>query len=1051
MRRIMKPTDFRAHLAAVEAAVARADWADALSLARQAPGHRPKWRPEDQQELSAAVHDWAGVLAAEARLLRRQELDTGAELPPKQIAAGVSSRIKLGLLDEARDILTLARKRHPGNQRLLRQEALLYFKAQRYSEALTRYIELHAGGDESHANRIAACLIEQNELDRCAAWLAEAGSGGNPRHAAGLLRARCALAEALGQPAEAVAVLQQDRQVLPEPERMALLAQYAATARDTSVLEGLLAEVSGWVRSGFNSAALVDAGVEIVLAHWKCCLDSRPITPVLEFFERRTLAPVVARNLAEVVSTMADFQRAANLLQRSLEDFPSEVRNWQKLLSVLGAIGGNEACKAARQLMFRSIPEDAAFSVLARVSPDAWEPSDVPRLIRLAERTIDSRVSTNFIEMLRRLSGTRIDVEAAVQKLIAESEPLEALRLEFVIGAHRDRSLLRKSVVENVAFARFEENRSSTVLRVTEALDRCNREATGRVAASIPLDWLQRCAAHVDLIRARAPHHVLETEESFGAAVVLARLLVDLISSGRPSSVLRLGDGEGHFLPSRVAALSNSADMEETQRLWWGKQIPDAGLSHELASDFCRSVASADIIGILPKSRLARSAAKGGGDVVHRGTERSLDYMARATAGTVITSALFPHDLRYWNLWEEILAAVEAVSWISCHELADTLHDQFAVATRRKIVIPPEEKWAGLFRSVEENQRAGSSTLFDRHAGICQEIDPKPGEVWLIAAGFLGKIYADIVKSRGGIGIDIGSLADFWMGFRTRNFQLDISHVPALRSLCISDHGVPDRRDRILGRADVVRSSRSARFNAATQGSKARVDAVPVQNRLLRVLGHPRCATGYMATAFNAYGLQIGHEKVLRDGTSSWLAVAADLAPPFGDPCTYGFSFETTVLCLRDPASAIPSIILENGIAQSFNFRRMHILRETGVDISDYDHPVARAVASYIHWYEMAGRLKPDLVVRVEDGGTLERWIANRFPGFAKTSENLDMRKFNATDGKARFGQPKPVLTANDWSFLPRDLLQALASFCDTHGYAVPWQSPGPSPQAVPE
>jgi hypothetical protein len=40
--------------------------------------------------------------------------------------------------------------------------------------------------------------------------------------------------------------------------------------------------------------------------------------------------------------------------------------------------------------------------------------------------------------------------------------------------------------------------------------------------------------------------------------------------------------------------------------------------------------------------------------------------------------------------------------------------------------------------------------------------------IWLIAAGYLGKIYCDEVREAGGIALDVGSVVDGWCGKLTR-------------------------------------------------------------------------------------------------------------------------------------------------------------------------------------------------------------------------------------------------------------------------------------------
>ena len=50
------------------------------------------------------------------------------------------------------------------------------------------------------------------------------------------------------------------------------------------------------------------------------------------------------------------------------------------------------------------------------------------------------------------------------------------------------------------------------------------------------------------------------------------------------------------------------------------------------------------------------------------------------------------------------------------------------------------------------------------------QLDPAPGEVHLVGAGFLGKFFCDQIRTKGGIAIDIGSQADRWANHATRGY-----------------------------------------------------------------------------------------------------------------------------------------------------------------------------------------------------------------------------------------------------------------------------------------
>jgi hypothetical protein len=114
-----------------------------------------------------------------------------------------------------------------------------------------------------------------------------------------------------------------------------------------------------------------------------------------------------------------------------------------------------------------------------------------------------------------------------------------------------------------------------------------------------------------------------------------------------------------------------------------------------------------------------------------------------------------------------IIDGIGSISWISCHDLAPYLKRRFHVDTRQQIIIPGEHRHR---RKMVGPDDAGLA-LPAVHAAVNASIAARPGEVYLIAAGFLGKIYAETVRQQGGVAIDIGSLADFWMGHKTRAYR----------------------------------------------------------------------------------------------------------------------------------------------------------------------------------------------------------------------------------------------------------------------------------------
>jgi hypothetical protein len=80
--------------------------------------------------------------------------------------------------------------------------------------------------------------------------------------------------------------------------------------------------------------------------------------------------------------------------------------------------------------------------------------------------------------------------------------------------------------------------------------------------------------------------------------------------------------------------------------------------------------------------------------------------------------------------------------------------------------IPPESNIHG----------TGASDHLERFSDINAELKhTPPGTTCFVAAGLLGKLYCHTLKGAGCTAIDIGSVADAWIGEDTRQFGAGIS------------------------------------------------------------------------------------------------------------------------------------------------------------------------------------------------------------------------------------------------------------------------------------
>ena len=235
----------------------------------------------------------------------------------------------------------------------------------------------------------------------------------------------------------------------------------------------------------------------------------------------------------------------------------------------------------------------------------------------------------------------------------------------------------------------------------------------------------------------------------------------------------------------------------------------------------------------------------------------------------------------------------------------------------------------------------------------------------------------------------------------------------------------------------------TAAISAAEQASRAQI--VRIEPRDILCMGHPRCGSAYMAHLLQAFGLDVGHEQLGSRGISSWMFAVDDDPYPFarnrGAERRRDKHFSAVIQHVRDPADAIPSIMVENRHSSvSYQFRRRHILKGLGIDLESYTNELERAVVAYLAWNQLIEQLKPQLVVPVENAEVpLRQWLVNQGLVAAEFQPNaLPPRDVNTRKRYQGRLVDKPQVLAADWAKLPLATSENLQLFCDRHGYPFP-------------
>ena len=192
------------------------------------------------------------------------------------------------------------------------------------------------------------------------------------------------------------------------------------------------------------------------------------------------------------------------------------------------------------------------------------------------------------------------------------------------------------------------------------------------------------------------------------------------------------------------------------------------------------------------------------------------------------------------------------------------------------------------------------------------------------------------------------------------------------------------------------------------------------------ILGHPRCGTGFMTKVMGKLGYDIGHEKMGKHGTSNWTyAVDDDTCFDYTIRPASCYNFGKTIHCVRDPFTALPSIVFtefcfnpnKEGwkyVYQSTMYRDKHLKLGSGKLIN-------LAVKSFLGWNHMIFQKDPDIFVRIEE---VKNDLVLDFP------QILDIELPGASNKRTHRN-----ITKGEWLEIDEDLLRFLEKFCEMHQY----------------
>lgn len=248
----------------------------------------------------------------------------------------------------------------------------------------------------------------------------------------------------------------------------------------------------------------------------------------------------------------------------------------------------------------------------------------------------------------------------------------------------------------------------------------------------------------------------------------------------------------------------------------------------------------------------------------------------------------------------------------------------------------------------------------------------------------------------------------------------------------------------------VDRALKQAMAKSPARWEAERRGASPIS---LLVVGHPRCGTNFGADVCTALGLDIGHERMGRDGICSWMFAVDDPRNPYATDrdgrSRIGLKWLKMIQVVRDIEAAVPSVVVDTRYApNSFEFRQKHIEVAFGVDLASATTELERAIWSIVYWNRLISEQSPDHVMRIEDGSAglvdflVKSGLISQPDEIPRLPPSNVAKKY--TNGLWGIRPEKPVFPLEDWQALPGPTKDMVSEYCERYGYESPIHPPTP-------
>lgn len=250
----------------------------------------------------------------------------------------------------------------------------------------------------------------------------------------------------------------------------------------------------------------------------------------------------------------------------------------------------------------------------------------------------------------------------------------------------------------------------------------------------------------------------------FDCAIDLLEILKKAIDLKAPFSMIRLGDGEGRILGfpevferkvylNEVLTYQYGGEVIKRLKELHGDEFLENSIS-ELKGFITNAIESADLIGA-PSWLHFRSEITESNLTPLTAQSVCLEYTKKMARGKKVFDHFIFKPFNGKGFFYELLKNVSKLNVISHTDITVKIAHEFDLTTCTHIQIPGHQSF----------MKTGELHYPDEYKNVLKSIENiEPGELFFVAAGYLGKHYCHHIKMHGGLAIDIGSIFDGWCG-----------------------------------------------------------------------------------------------------------------------------------------------------------------------------------------------------------------------------------------------------------------------------------------------